>query len=349
MTENFCLSCITQPLLDWYRENKRILPWREGVTPYRVWVSEIMLQQTRVEAVKEYYVRFLKELPTVEALADCEEGKLMKLWEGLGYYSRVRNMQKAARVLVRDYGGRFPDTEREIRALPGIGDYTAGAVLSIAYGKPVPAIDGNVLPGAVESPRKSDRDFGFILSRVFARRAEKGISEGRRRLFGLYAELNGAGRADLYAPFPEMRGMSVAGALRGGEARLSGEVSRFAEKEGKALGKSIRVRHRNGVGHRRQAPRRRGIEGYERVPFAHRGGRDAARRDFGELGCLLVPNRQKQKLYACFHAYPLGYDVAFYVRAEKSPFPAYSEEALEKEVSLPTAFRQCAEIRYLLA
>ena len=93
MTENFCLSCITQPLLDWYRENKRILPWREGVTPYRVWVSEIMLQQTRVEAVKEYYVRFLKELPTVEALADCEEGKLMKLWEGLGYYSRVRNLQ----------------------------------------------------------------------------------------------------------------------------------------------------------------------------------------------------------------------------------------------------------------
>ena len=132
-------------LLHWYDFNRRILPWREDPTPYHVWVSEIMLQQTRVEAVKSYYDRFLTCLPDVPALADAGEEELLKLWEGLGYYNRVRNMQKAARVLVERYGGRMPADYEEIRALPGIGDYTAGAIASIAFGLPYPAVDGNVL------------------------------------------------------------------------------------------------------------------------------------------------------------------------------------------------------------
>ncbi len=132
-------------LLHWYDFNRRILPWREDPTPYHVWVSEIMLQQTRVEAVKSYYDRFLTCLPDVPALADAREEELLKLWEGLGYYNRVRNMQKAARVLVERYGGRMPADYEEIRTLPGIGDYTAGAIASIAFGLPYPAVDGNVL------------------------------------------------------------------------------------------------------------------------------------------------------------------------------------------------------------
>ena len=135
---------IPAPLLLWYRANKRTLPWRENPTPYRVWVSEIMLQQTRVEAVKEYYFRFLKELPTVQALAECDEEKLLKLWEGLGYYSRIRNMQKAARIVCEKYGGEFPSDEKSLSALPGIGAYTVGAIRSIAFGLPAPAVDGNV-------------------------------------------------------------------------------------------------------------------------------------------------------------------------------------------------------------
>ena len=139
------LEEITEPLLSWYEENKRDLPWRREPTPYHVWVSEIMLQQTRVEAVKDYYRRFLVELPGIRDLAACPENKLLKLWEGLGYYNRVKNMQKAAKEIVEEYGGNIPPDYEKILALPGIGSYTAGAVSSIAFGLKKPAVDGNVL------------------------------------------------------------------------------------------------------------------------------------------------------------------------------------------------------------
>ncbi len=143
--EEQILKQLAQPLLAWYDIHRRILPWREEVSPYRTWVSEIMLQQTRVAAVLPYFQRFMEAFPTVEALAQADTERLMKLWEGLGYYSRARNLQKAACILTEQYGGRFPETYRELTALPGIGDYTAGAILSIAFGQAVPAVDGNVL------------------------------------------------------------------------------------------------------------------------------------------------------------------------------------------------------------
>lgn len=136
---------VRDAVVEWYRTNKRQLPWRENVNAYRVWVSEIMLQQTRVEAVKPYYERFLNEFPTVQELAAADEDKLLKLWEGLGYYNRVKNMQKAAKQVMVDYNGEFPDTYEEIRSLTGIGNYTAGAISAFAYGIPEPAVDGNVL------------------------------------------------------------------------------------------------------------------------------------------------------------------------------------------------------------
>ena len=139
------LNKIVDPLVDWYRENRRALPWREQKNAYYTWVSEIMLQQTRVEAVKPYFQRFISELPDPATLAACPEEKLLKLWEGLGYYNRVRNMQQAARTVVEEYGGKLPADYRKLLALKGIGNYTAGAIASIAYGIPVPAVDGNVL------------------------------------------------------------------------------------------------------------------------------------------------------------------------------------------------------------
>ena len=132
-------------LLPWYDAGHRDLPWRRDRKPYHIWLSEIMLQQTRVEAVKGYYARFLEALPTVEALSQCDDDALHKLWEGLGYYSRVRNLKKAAIRVMEDHGGVFPNTFKEVLALPGIGDYTAGAVCSIAFDLPTPAVDGNVL------------------------------------------------------------------------------------------------------------------------------------------------------------------------------------------------------------
>ena len=139
------LSSLPGLLLPWYREHKRDLPWRANRDPYHIWLSEIMLQQTRVEAVKGYYARFLEQLPTIEALAACDDELLHKLWEGLGYYSRVRNLKKAAQVIMDRHNGQFPHVHKEVLALPGIGDYTAGAVCSIAFNQKTPAVDGNVL------------------------------------------------------------------------------------------------------------------------------------------------------------------------------------------------------------
>lgn len=132
-------------LLPWFAEHRRDLPWRRDREPYHVWLSEIMLQQTRVEAVRGYYLRFLERLPDIAALASAPEDVLLKLWEGLGYYSRVRNLQKAAQCVMERHGGEFPQELPAIRALPGIGDYTAGAIASICFEAPTAAVDGNVL------------------------------------------------------------------------------------------------------------------------------------------------------------------------------------------------------------
>ena len=167
MNENaLTLSRLPPPLLAWYRASARDLPWRKTREPYRVWVSEIMLQQTRVAAVLDYYRRFLEAAPSPAALALLPEEQLMKLWQGLGYYSRARNLQKAARQIVERHGGVFPSRYEDIRALAGVGDYTAGAISSIAFGLPVPAVDGNVLrvtarltgdPGDISSPAMKKR------------------------------------------------------------------------------------------------------------------------------------------------------------------------------------------------
>ena len=161
------MGAVSEQLIQWFELNRRLLPFRQEPSAYHIWVSEIMLQQTRVAAVLPYFQRFMEAFPTVEALAQADTERLMKLWEGLGYYSRARNLQKAARILTEQYGGRFPETYRELTALPGIGDYTAGAILSIAFGQAVPAVDGNVIR---------------VASRVMGIRENVGIPSVRREL-----------------------------------------------------------------------------------------------------------------------------------------------------------------------
>ncbi len=161
------IRAIHRPLLSWYEEHARILPWREDPKPYRVWISEIMLQQTRVEAVKPYFERFMKELPDIPALAAVKDDRLLKLWEGLGYYNRARNLKKAAGVLMEAYQGEMPGDYESLLGLPGIGSYTAGAIASIAFGIPVPAVDGNVLR---------------VLSRLLASREDILKQSTRRRM-----------------------------------------------------------------------------------------------------------------------------------------------------------------------
>ena len=167
--ENF-----SRPLVDWYKKEARPLPWREEPTPYRVWVSEIMLQQTRIEAAREYFNRFTRAFPTVEALAAAELDDVLKLWEGLGYYSRARNLHKCAKTVCETYGGVFPPDAAALRALPGIGDYTSGAIASIAFGIPAAAVDGNV-----------ER----VVCRYFALSEEMGSPKSRRMIHDLTQEL----------------------------------------------------------------------------------------------------------------------------------------------------------------
>lgn len=168
-----CLSQLVSPLLWWYDENRRILPWREDATPYRVWVSEIMLQQTRVEAGRGYFERFVKELPHVEALANVPDQRLMKLWEGLGYYNRASNLKKAAGIIMEKYSGKMPDTLEGLLSLPGIGSYTAGAIGSIAFGLSVAAVDGNVLR-VLSRIEADDRD---ILSAAVKKDREQALAQ----------------------------------------------------------------------------------------------------------------------------------------------------------------------------
>lgn len=178
MLQDFDLMQLAEPLLDWYVGHARVLPWREEPTPYRVWVSEIMLQQTRVEAVKPYFERFTSALPNVSALAKCPEDELLKLWEGLGYYNRVRNMQKAAIQMMEEYGGELPADYDKLLQLKGIGHYTAGAVASIAYGQCVPAVDGNVLR-VITRVALDDTD---IMKQSFRSRMEQELLDVMQRM-----------------------------------------------------------------------------------------------------------------------------------------------------------------------
>lgn len=178
MLKEIELEKLAEPLLEWFTGHARELPWRKEPTPYRVWVSEIMLQQTRVEAVKPYFEQFTSELPDVKALAVCPEEKLLKLWEGLGYYNRVRNMQKAAIQVMEEYDGVLPVSYEELLKLKGIGHYTAGAVASIAYGQYVPAVDGNVLR-ILTRVAADDTD---IMKQSFRNEVEKVLFEMLKRL-----------------------------------------------------------------------------------------------------------------------------------------------------------------------
>lgn len=169
----YLLGALVEPLCLWYEENKRSMPWRDDATPYHVWLSEIMLQQTRIEAAKSYYKRFTEQLPDVYSLANVSEERLLKLWEGLGYYNRARNLQKAAKLVVERYEGKLPSSYDLLLDLPGIGNYTAGAIASIAYGVPAPAVDGNVLRVVMRFLNCNDD----IMKQSVRRRVEQSIMD----------------------------------------------------------------------------------------------------------------------------------------------------------------------------
>ena len=339
----FDFQRIPAPLLSWYRANKRALPWRENPTPYRVWVSEIMLQQTRVEAVKEYYARFMRELPTVEALAACEEEKLLKLWEGLGYYSRARNLQKAAKLLVSVYGGEFPSDIESLKSLPGVGSYTAGAIASIAFGKRVAAVDGNVFRVAArleENPTPIDKPayrkyLEETLSAVYPEEG-KACAEFTQSLFEL-------GALVCKPQSPDCKNCPLNSLCRANQKGTQALFPVMPEKRGKRQERVgvFLIETPSGFCIRR---REEGVlKGMNEFPSALLSEGETPEKILNEWGMSAFTEVKRKKYVHIFTH--IRWDIeCVWVRAEDAPFDAYALDEIEESISLPTAFKQCLGI-----
>lgn len=341
--DKFDFQQIPAPLLLWYRQNKRDLPWRENPTPYRVWVSEIMLQQTRVEAVKEYYVRFMDALPSVEALAFCEEEKLLKLWEGLGYYSRVRNLQKAAKQILQFHDGEFPNTVEELRSLAGIGSYTAGAIASIAYGLPAAAVDGNVFRVASRieenptpiSDTKYRRYLEQTLSAVYPKPG-KDCSDFTQSLFELGALICKPQNPNCHlCPLENLC-----------RARKNGTQSAFPvlpQKKTKREEEIFIFLIETPQGfciRRREEGVLRGMNEFPSYPIRDGETAEEILNEWGVYEFDEVKSRNFTHIFT-----HVRWDIrCVWVRAESAPFDAYSLAEIFDNISLPTAFKQCLAI-----
>ena len=343
--KKFDFRLIPAPLLSWYRKEKRDLPWRNEPTPYHVWVSEIMLQQTRVEAVKAYYIRFIKALPTVEDLAGCEEEKLLKLWEGLGYYSRVRNMQKAAKLLTAYYGGAFPKSVDALKDLPGVGSYTAGAIASIAYGKPTPAVDGNVFRVASRLEENgteiSDPSYRKYLEEGLA----KAYPENGRDCADFTQSLFELGALICKPKNPNCAVCPLQAVCRAYKKGTQGSYPvKKAKKEKRAEKVLIfLIETPEGICVRR---REEGVlKGMNEFPSKVVFDGEDAQNVLNEWGVYGFTEIKREKYVHIFTH--IRWDiVCVYGRAEGAPFDAYTLSEIEDSVSLPTAFKQCLKTVY---
>ena len=341
--DKFDFQRIPAPLLSWYRANKRDLAWRQNPTPYRVWVSEIMLQQTRVEAVKEYYARFMAALPTIEALAFCEEEKLLKLWEGLGYYSRARNLQKAAKIIVRQYGGEFPSSVEELKALPGIGSYTAGAIASIAFGQPTAAVDGNVFRVASrleENPTViSDQKYRKYLERELSAvypEDKRGCADFTQSLFELGALI-------CKPQNPDCARCPLNGLCRAYQEGTTALYPVLPKKKEKRIERVyvFLIQTPQGFCIRR---REEGVlKGMNEFPSFVASSSETPKDILNEWGMYEFTEIKRGDFTHIFTH--IRWDITcIWVQTESSVFDAYSLDEIEQSVSLPTAFKQCLRL-----
>ncbi len=340
---DFVFQRIPASLLLWYEAHKRDLPWRKQPTPYQVWVSEIMLQQTRVEAVKEYYKRFMAALPTVADLAACEEEKLLKLWEGLGYYSRVRNMQKAARVIVSQYDGRLPRDVKQLQALPGIGSYTAGAIASIAFGLPVAAVDGNVFRVASRLT-EDERVISLPAYRKYLEEALAAVYPAEGKACGDFTQSLFELGATVCKPQTPDCGVCPLKDLCGAYAH--GTQSLFPVMPEKKAKRRERVyvflletpegfcirRREEGV-----------LKGMNEFPSHVVLEEETPENVLNEWG-MYEFTEIKRKNYTHIFTHIHWDMVCVWVKTDSAPFDAYSYEEIRETVSLPTAFKQCLGI-----
>ncbi len=339
-TDDFALECVPAPLLLWYREHKRDLPWRKSGAPYTTWLSEIMLQQTRVEAVKGYFERFVAVLPDVYALAACDEDRLMKLWEGLGYYSRARNLQKAAKQIVEEYGGVFPSDPKELKKLAGVGDYTAGAIASIAFGKRAPAVDGNVFrvlsrlmknPTPIDEPKYRE----YLENRLLAVYPSEGEDSA-----DFTQSLMELGALVCKPTSPACYACPLKGLCR---AEKDGSQTAYPVKKEKSPKREERlfvflIETPQGICVRK---REKGVlKGVYEFPsvIAEVGlTPENALKEWGVSEFTLCAEQKYTHIFTHIRWEMLAYRV----QAENAPFERYTLAELEEKISLPTAFRQC--------
>lgn len=341
--EKFDFQRIPAPLLLWYEANKRDLPWRKNPTPYQVWVSEIMLQQTRVEAVKGYYQRFIQTLPTVQDLAYCEEEKLLKLWEGLGYYSRVRNMQKAAKTLVAYYDGEFPSTKEELIKLPGIGSYTAGAISSIAFGQKRAAVDGNVFRviGRLSEDKTpiSEPSYRKYLEETL----EKIYPDGKENCSAFTQSLFELGATVCTPKNPNCAVCPLAQLCKAKKNGTQTEYPILKEKKEKRF-ESVYIfliETREGFCVRR---REKGVlRGMNEFPSHVAEHGESVENILNEWGVYEFTEKKRKKYKHIFTH--IVWDITcVWVQTESAEFDSYALDEIEESISLPTAFKQCLSI-----
>lgn len=342
MEEQEIYQKLPQALLPWYQKNARDLPWRRDREPYHVWLSEIMLQQTRVEAVKGYYSRFLTELPSIKRLADVPEDHLLKLWEGLGYYNRARNLQKAARQVMEKHHGVFPDQYEHILALPGIGSYTAGAIASICFEQPRPAVDGNVLRvvsraigsfAQIDLP-KVKRQMEEELEKVYPQGACGAFTQSLMELGATVCLPNGAPQCML-CPLMDICRARLEGTTDQIPVRKEKKSRRKEEKtifllyhEGKL---AVRKRTEKGVLH--------GLWELPNVEGLLTGAQAARKAEqWGVTPLLLEQALKRNHIFTHIEWKMTGYRFQCDTMAE--PFLWVDEAALADEIALPSAFRQ---------
>ena len=336
------LSNLPAALLPWFAENKRDLPWRRDQDPYHIWLSEIMLQQTRVEAVKGYFSRFLTALPTIEALANADDESLLKLWEGLGYYSRVRNLKKAAIVIMDAHDGKFPREYAQVRALPGVGDYTAGAICSIAFGQKTPAVDGNVMRvlsrlqadgTPIDQPARK-REVQTLLAAIYPENA----GDFTQALMELGATLCGPNRA------PDCQSCPCQSFCRG---HLTGVAARLPVKTPKKARrveeKTVFILSCDGAYALVKRPNRGLLAGLWQLPET------AGLLELEEaMTALGLPVREvyrqteKNHIFTHIEWKMRGFYMELSEKTEK--FQWFTPEQIEQEAALPTAFRQFWEV-----
>ena len=341
MAEQQYFASLPDLLLPWYRENRRNLPWREDREPYHIWLSEIMLQQTRVEAVKGYYTRFLGALPTISALAQCDDELLHKLWEGLGYYTRVRNLKKAAQVVMADYGGVFPVEYADVLALPGIGAYTAGAICSIAYDQPTPAVDGNVLRvlsrlGDDDAPidlPETKRRFTDLLAAVYPKEA----GEFTQALMELGATVCGPNRKPNCGSCP-CRTLCLG--LRSGRAEALPVKS--PKKERRQEDRTVFILSCDGRFALEKRPEQGLLAGLWQFPNVP-GHLDTAQALEAVEGMGLRPReilREVEKKHIFTHIQWNMKGIYLEITQTGGGFQWFTEEEINTQAALPTAFRQ---------